>query len=204
MDGESQGASVARGASHAQGFSEAWETVYKDLPGSFHSKEHELYFKGELIRNLPVGCAIARLGETTTFLNVPAPRKSNRKPGDASPTALAALIAKTPGAQPLEQIIQRHKARALERQQGAARPTPSEEDLTKPEPMSIIDDPYGAASDVSQRIRSKDIIQHMLAISKTIRNAKQKEDLKAQPKPPKGSKLTLVRKDGEPVPPDNQ
>ena len=70
--------------------------------------------------------------------------------------------------------------------------------------MNIVDDPWGAASDVSQRIRSKDIIQRMLAISKTIRNAKQREELKAQPKPPKGSKLTLVRKDGKPVPPDNQ
>ena len=179
-------------------------TIYKDLPGSFHSKEHELYFKGEQIRNLTVGRAIARLDKTTTFLNVPAPRKSNRKPDDASPTALAALIAKTPGAQPLEQIIQRHKARALERLQGAAKPTPSEEDLTKPEPMNIVDDPHGAASDVIQRIRSKDIIERILANAKAIRNAKQREELKAQPKPAKGSKLTLVRKDGKPVPPDKQ
>ena len=150
MEGESHGASVARGTSHTQGFSEASLAIYKDLAVSFHSKEHELYFKGEQIRNLPVGRAIARLDKTTIFLNVPPPRKSNRKPGDASPTALAALIAKTPSAQPREQIIQRHKTRMQERLQEAAKPIPSEEDLTKPEPMPMIDDPEFLAGFVEQ------------------------------------------------------
>ena len=118
--------------------------------------------------------------------------------------SLADLIAQTPGAQPREQLIERINARQQKRPKKQSNPTPSEDDLTKPEPMNIIDDPYGAASDVNQRIRSKDIIQHMLANAKAIRNAKQKEELKAQPKPPKGSKLTLVRKDGKPVPPDKQ
>jgi hypothetical protein len=129
------------------------------------------------------------------------------KPDDNRPAgklSLADLIAQTPGAQPREQLIERINARQQKRPKKQSNPTPSEDDLTKPEPMNIVDDPWGAASDVSQRIRSKDIIQHMLAISKTIRNAKQKEDLKAQPKPPKSSKLTLVRKDGKPVPPDTQ
>ena len=127
MDGESIGAGVAHGTSQSQGVSEAWETIYKPLPGSFHSKEHELYFKGEQIRNLPVGRAIARIGKTTTFLNVPPPRKSNTKPGDASPTALAALIAKTSAAQPREQIIQRREACEQERRQRLSKPTPSDD-----------------------------------------------------------------------------
>jgi hypothetical protein len=137
MDGESIGAGVAQGTSQSQGVSEAWETIYKPLPGSFHSKEHELYFKGEQIRNLPVGRAIARIGKTTTFLNVPPPRKSNTKPGDASPTALAALIAKTSAAQPREQIIQRREACEQERRQRLSKPTPSDDQLATPEPSRL-------------------------------------------------------------------
>jgi hypothetical protein len=120
------------------------------------------------------------------------------KPDDNRATgklSLADLITQTPGAQPREQLIERINARQQKRPKNQSNPTPSEEDLTKPEPMNIIDDPDGAASDIIQRIRAN---------AKAIRNAKQKEDLKAQPKPPKGSKLTLVRKDGKPVPPDNQ
>jgi hypothetical protein len=139
MEGESHGVSVAHGTSHTQGFSEASLAIYKDLAVSFHSKEHELYFKGEQIRNLPLGRAIARIGETTTFVNVPPPRKSNREPGDASPTALAALVAKTPGAQPRERLIQRHEARLQERLAVTAKPIFSEEDLTKREPAPLID-----------------------------------------------------------------
>ena len=109
--------------------------------------------------------------------------------------SLSELIAKTPGAQTREQLLERINARQKKRSKEPQKPTPSEEDLTKPEPMNIVDDPYGTASDVIQRIRAN---------AKAIRNAKQREELKAQPKPAKGSKLTLVRKDGEPVPPDKQ
>ena len=50
--------------------------VYADLPTSFHSKDNELYMKGEMIRNLPVGRAVIKFRGNTTFLNVPPPRKN--------------------------------------------------------------------------------------------------------------------------------
>ena len=118
--------------------------------------------------------------------------EDNRATGKLS---LADLIAQTPGAQSREQLIERINARQQKRPKKQSNPTPSEEDLTKPEPMNIVDDPHGTASDVIQRIRAN---------AKAIRNAKQREELKARPKPAKGSKLTLVRKDGKPVPPDKQ
>ena len=128
------------------------------------------------------------------------PKPEDKRP--AGELSLADLIAQTPGAQTREQLLERIKARQQKRSKEPQKPAPSEEDLTRPEPMNIVDDPYGAASDVSQRIRTKDILQRISANRKAIRNAKQREELKAQPKPAKGSKLTLVRKDGKPVPPE--
>jgi hypothetical protein len=110
------------------------------------------------------------------------------KPDDNRPAgklSLADLIAQTPGAQPREQLIERINARQQKRPKKQSNPTPSEEDLTKPEPMNIIDDPYGAAPGVVERLQA-------------FVKAKQKKKAKAQPK------LTLVRKDGKPVPPDTQ
>ena len=52
------------------------DTEYEPLPTSFHSKDNELYMKGEMIRNLPVGRAVIKFRSNTTFLNVPPPRKS--------------------------------------------------------------------------------------------------------------------------------
>jgi hypothetical protein len=118
-------------------------------------------------------------------------------PEGKSPTgklSLADLIAQTPGAQTREQLLERIKARQQKRSKEPQKPAPSEEDLSKPELMNIISD-YGSAQDVYQRI---------LANAKAIRNAKQREEREAQSKPPKGPKLTLVRKDGKPVPPDKQ
>ena len=108
--------------------------------------------------------------------------EDNRAIGKLS---LADLIAQTPGAQPREQLIERINARQQKRPKKQSNPTASEEDLTKPEPMNIIDDPYGAASRVVERLQA-------------LVKAKQKEKAKAQPK------LALVRKDGKPVPPDKQ
>jgi hypothetical protein len=44
-------------------------------PPLFHSKDNELYIKGEAIRALPVGRAIIKFRANTTFLNIPPPRK---------------------------------------------------------------------------------------------------------------------------------
>ena len=182
MDGDTCGTSVNHGTSRSQGVSEALHPIYEKLASSFHSKDNELYFKGELIRNLPVGRAIARIGKTTTFLNVPPPRKSNTKPGDASPTALAALIAKTSAAQPREQIIQRHKTRMQERMQATAKPTPAEEGLVKREPMPMIDDPEFLAGFVKQF------------------KAREQE----KQKPPKRSKPRIVVDNDKPGPADKK
>ena len=50
-----------------------------DLPTSFHSKDNELYMKGEMIRNLPVGRAVIKFRGNNTFLTVPPPRKSKAR-----------------------------------------------------------------------------------------------------------------------------
>ena len=141
MDGETLGTSVNHGTSRSHEVSEALHPIYEKLATSFHSKDNELYQKGELIRALPTGRAVVRFSDTSVILNVPPPRKSNRTPGDASQTALAALIANTPGAQPREQIIERRKTRVQESLQRLSKPMPSEEDLTKREPINIITDP---------------------------------------------------------------
>ena len=178
--------------------------LYADLPSSFHSKDNELYMKGEMIRNLPVAprrhqvpgqrnlseCAAAAK-ESLMSDRKDAPPATTAKAQRAEPS-LAELIAQTPGAQTREEalahIAARERASAPKKRQT---PIPSEEDLTKREPINIISDPYASAPEV---------IQRLLASAK----AKQKEKPKAQPKQPKGSKLTLVRKDGKPVPPDKQ
>ena len=121
----------------------------------------------------------------------PLPQDKNASATGGSKPSLADLIAQTPGAQSREQLLERIKARQQKRSNKQQKPAPSEEDLTKPEPINIISDPYSSAPDV---------IQRLLASAK----AKQKEKPTAQPKQPKGSKLRLVRKDGKPVPPDNQ
>jgi len=121
----------------------------------------------------------------------PLPQDKSASATGGSKPSLADLIAQTPGAQSREQLLERIKARQQKRSNKQQKPAPSEEDLTKPEPINIISDPYGSAADVIQRLQAS-------------AKAKQKEKPKAQPKPSKGSKLTLVRKDGKPVPPDKQ
>ena len=74
--GKSLAKSKTRGTTQGQGTSEALMPVYYDLPTSFHSKDNELYMKGELIRNLPTGRAIIKFRDTNAFLTVPPPRKS--------------------------------------------------------------------------------------------------------------------------------
>ena len=120
------------------------------------------------------------------------------KPEEKRPTgefSLADLIAQTPGAQTREQLLERIKARQQKRPKRQSNPTPSEEDLTKREPMNIVDDPDGAASDVIQRIRAN---------AKAIRDAKQREEREAQQKARKRSKPRLVVDNDKPEPSDKK
>ena len=73
--GRSLGNSKTSGTSRGTGFAESLMPVYVDLPTSFHSKDNELYMKGEMIRDLPVGRAVIKFRGNTTFLSVPPPRK---------------------------------------------------------------------------------------------------------------------------------
>ena len=60
-----------------RGETDAFESLYANLPASFHSKENELYFKGEMIRRLPTGqCFVAYRGKTTR-ITVPAPKRKS-------------------------------------------------------------------------------------------------------------------------------
>ena len=77
--GKSLAKSKTRGKTQGQGESEALMPVYYDLPTSFHSKDNELYMKGEMIRNLPVGRAVIKFRGNSTFLTVPPPRKSTAR-----------------------------------------------------------------------------------------------------------------------------
>ena len=73
--GKTLGKSQTRGTSQSVGSTESQLPVYADLPSSFHSKDNELYMKGEAIRNLPVGRAIIKFRGNATFLTIPPPRK---------------------------------------------------------------------------------------------------------------------------------
>jgi hypothetical protein len=65
------------GTSETRGEADTFENIYADLPVSFHSKENELYFAGEKIRQLPTGqCYVAYRGKTTRITVPPPKRKS--------------------------------------------------------------------------------------------------------------------------------
>ena len=163
--GRSLGNSKTSGTTQGKGTSEALMPVYADLPTSFHSKDNELYMKGEMIRDLPVGRAVIKFRSNTTFLNIPPPRKERAMsddqkppdpPGKSAPVAsqnkvsLSELIAKTPGAQPREQLLERIKAREGKRTKKSPRSAPSEEQLSTPEPM-LSTKPYQYAADLFKR-----------------------------------------------------
>jgi len=67
-----------RGVTKGQGWSEAQFPVYERLPTAWHSKENELYLRGEMIRGLAVGRAVFRFRGNSTFLNIPPPRRSKK------------------------------------------------------------------------------------------------------------------------------
>ena len=125
----------------------------------------------------------------------PLPQDKSASATGGSQPSLADLIAQTPGAQTREQLLERINARRQKRSKEPQKPAPSEEGLSKPEPMNMISDPYGSAQDVYQRI---------LANAKAIRNAKQREEREAQSKPSKGFKLRLVPKNDKSEPSDKK
>ena len=125
----------------------------------------------------------------------PVPRDESASAPGGSKASLADLIAQTPGAQTREQLLERINARRQKRSKEPQKPAPSEEDLSKPEPMNIISDPYGSAVDILQRIHAN---------AKAIRNAKQREEREAQSKPSKGFKLRLVPKNDKSEPSDKK
>ncbi|MGE3702251.1 MAG: DUF87 domain-containing protein [Hyphomicrobiaceae bacterium] len=68
---------VSRGAAETAGEHEAFEPLYQDLPASFHSKENELYFAGEMIRSLPVGRAFVSWRGKTHRITIPPPKRKS-------------------------------------------------------------------------------------------------------------------------------
>jgi hypothetical protein len=101
-------------------------------------------------------------------------------PAGVTKASLAELIAQTPGAQTREQVIERIKKRQQKRLIEKPQPAISEEQIAKPEPLPIIDNPDDFAKGFYQRLQAKE-------------NAKQK--------PPKGSKPRLLLNNEKSDPP---
>jgi len=97
--------------------------------------------------------------------------------------SLADLIAQTPGAQTREQAIERIKARRQKRLTKEPRPSVSEDQLAKPEPLPIIDKPDQFAADFFERLKAKE---------------------KAKTRPPKRSKPRLFLDNEKPEPPPKE
>jgi hypothetical protein len=82
-------------------------------------------------------------------------------PGKSAPVtshnkvSLSELIAKTPGAQTREQLLERIKAREGKRTKTSPRSAPSEDQLSTPEPLPIIDKPANFAADFWERFNTK-------------------------------------------------
>jgi hypothetical protein len=70
-------ASRSKGTSEQVGEREAFEPVYADLPTTYHSKENELYFAGEMIRALPVGRAFISWRGRTVCIQVPEAKRQS-------------------------------------------------------------------------------------------------------------------------------
>jgi hypothetical protein len=67
----------SRGTAHTSGESEAFESVYQELPSAWHSLESERYRAGEVLRALPVGRCIVRTQGRTVCVSVPPPRRQS-------------------------------------------------------------------------------------------------------------------------------
>lgn len=69
------GKAITTGTAQSNGFSEALEPIYKDLPTAVHGLQNELYFAGRLLRSLPTAMGyisyVGRNGPVATLFNVP-------------------------------------------------------------------------------------------------------------------------------------
>lgn len=64
----------AEGSSTTEGWTEGFETIYQDLPTSFHSLENARYMAGEVLRKLPVGSTFVAWRGQHARVKVPPPR----------------------------------------------------------------------------------------------------------------------------------
>ena len=88
------GRSDTRGAAQTRGAQGAYKSVFQDLPASFHSKEHMLYFAAQTLRSLVTGKAFINFVDATGMqagLLTVAPVQS-RAPGGAEFEELRAHI----------------------------------------------------------------------------------------------------------------
>ena len=82
-------------------------------------------------------------------------------PGKSAPVtsqnkvSLSELIAKTPGAQTREQLLERIKARQKKRSKEPQKSAPIEDQLATPEPLPFINKPDGYAADLFERLKAK-------------------------------------------------
>jgi hypothetical protein len=67
----------SRGTARTSGESEAFESLYQDLPSAWHSLESERYRAGEVLRALPIGRCIVRIQGRTVAVTVPPPRRQS-------------------------------------------------------------------------------------------------------------------------------
>lgn len=72
---ETVGKAVTSGTGRSDGYSEALEPVYENLPTAVHGITNELYFAGQLLRSLPTAVGyvsyVGRNGPIATLFNVP-------------------------------------------------------------------------------------------------------------------------------------
>jgi len=109
-----------------------------------------------------------------------------------SKASLADLIAQTPGAQTREQLLERIKARQKKRSKKSHQSAPSEEQLSKPEPLPLIlSNPDKYAAKFFAQLKEKE-------------KATQKDKPKAKTTPTKRSKPRLVVDNDNPDPADKK
>jgi hypothetical protein len=74
------GRNTMRQRSRGRSWTDTYASIFKDLPGSFHSAENVKYMMGQRLKALPVGRAVVRFRGRSTFLNIPPPRRPPLKP----------------------------------------------------------------------------------------------------------------------------
>jgi hypothetical protein len=95
------GRSDTHGAAQTRGTQDAYKPVFQDLPASFHSKEHMLYFAGQTLRSLVTGKAFINFvdgsGMQAGLLSVP-PVQSHAPSGAQFEELRARILDESPSA----------------------------------------------------------------------------------------------------------